>query len=95
MKVRGDHLVEHAVEKAVDLGWFGKNDIDIVDYREIEYGNVVFHKNMEANRKTIHDFLDQQDVIPIGRFGEWAYLWSDQSLLSGMRGVAKVIKKKA
>jgi protoporphyrinogen oxidase len=95
LTIRGDHLVDHAVDKAVELGWFDKNDIDVVDYREIEYGNVVFHKNMEKHRKIIHDFLDEQGVIPIGRFGEWAYLWSDQSLLSGMKGVARAVKKKA
>jgi protoporphyrinogen oxidase len=95
LAIRGERLVEHAVDKAEELGWFGKNDINVVDYREVEYGNVVFHKNMEAHRKAIHDFLDREDVIPIGRFGEWAYFWSDQSLLSGRRGMVKVTKKKA
>jgi hypothetical protein len=93
--VRGDLLLEDVVRKAVALGWFAMKDMDVVDVREIEYGNVVFDKNMERHRGIVHDFLAEQDVIPIGRFGEWAYLWSDQSLLSGMRGVAKVMQKKA
>ncbi len=94
LSIRGDLLANHAIDKAVDLGWFGKNDMEVVDYRELEYGNVVFHKNMEENRKIIHDFLEAQEIISIGRFGEWEYLWSDQSLLSGKQGTAKVMEKK-
>ncbi len=61
------------------------NDIEITDYREVKYANVVFDFERKKNVQIIHNYLDQIAIKYIGRFGEWDYLWSDQSLLSGKK----------
>lgn len=58
-------------------------DIMFMDYRVLPYGNVIFYKGMEADRDSIKEFYTGKGVKLIGRFGEWDYLWSDQSYLSG------------
>lgn len=61
-----------------------EEEIEFVDYRLLPFGNVIFYNGMEKDRKIVKDYLNEAGVFLIGRFGEWDYLWSDQSLLSGM-----------
>lgn len=60
-------------------------DILFMDYRLLQYGNVIFYKGMESIRDQIKKYLTGYGVRLMGRFGEWDYLWSDQSYLSGCR----------
>lgn len=89
-KLSGGDLIEHVVKKGVDMGLFQQEDVEVSDYREAKYANVVFDQEREANLKLIHAYLDQSNITYTGRFGEWDYLWSDQSLLSGMRAANNV-----
>jgi protoporphyrinogen oxidase len=78
-------LIEHVVTKGQEMRLFKATDIVVSDYRKIPYGNVVFEKNMTKHRDEVHHYLGQCGIQYIGRFGEWDYLWSDQSLLSGKK----------
>jgi len=49
----------------------------------IEYGYVIYDKARTKSVKIIREFLDENNIVYCGRFGEWAYLWSDQAFLSG------------
>ena len=64
-----------------------ENDIVFIDHRFLEYGNVIFDVGMERNRKVVLDWAHQEGVMSCGRFGEWDYLWSNQSFLSGYNGL--------
>ena len=35
--------------------------------------------------ETVRDYLFSLGIETIGRFGKWGYLWSDQSLMSGLK----------
>lgn len=82
-KLTGEGLVEHVVEKGEKMKLWTASDIEVSDYREVEYANVVFDFERKKNVGIIHDYLKKESIHYIGRFGEWDYLWSDQSLLSG------------
>jgi protoporphyrinogen oxidase len=60
-----------------------EEDILFADYRLLPYGNVLFLHNMEQERDCIKAYIQNCGIDLIGRFGEWDYLWSDQSYLSG------------
>ena len=62
-----------------------EDDILFLHHKKIPYGNVVYDHGMETRRQIILDYLQKNDVLTAGRFGEWSYLWSDQALLSGKR----------
>lgn len=46
--------------------------------------NEYFTDTIYEARKKVRDYLASVGIETIGRFGEWDYLWSDQSLLSGL-----------
>jgi len=90
-KLSGGSLIDHIIKKGKKMKLWSSNDIEVSDYREVKYANVVFDFNRKKNVKIIHDYLDQIGIKYIGRFGEWDYLWSDQSLLSGKKAVDSII----
>ncbi|MDP3244346.1 MAG: FAD-dependent oxidoreductase [bacterium] len=55
---------------------------DVVD---IKYGYVIYSSNREAAVQRIKDYLRENRIYAAGRYGEWAYLWSDEAILSGRR----------
>ena len=53
----------------------------------------VFDFNRKGNVALIQDYLKSVGIISIGRFGEWDYFWSDQSLLSGIKGAENILNE--
>ena len=60
-----------------------EDEILFMDHRRLEYGNVIFDEGMETKRDTLREYLRMQEISSCGRFGEWDYLWSNQSFMSG------------
>ena len=92
-KLAGGLLIEHIVNRGIKMGIFSMQDIEISDYREVKYANVVFDHERLTNVKKIHQYLDKNEVNYVGRFGEWDYLWSDQSLLSGKKVATRILNQ--
>lgn len=80
-----EYCIKHVKEKFVEMGICEEADIVCEDFRILPYGNVMFTHGMEENRQIVLDYLQECEIISCGRFGEWDYLWSDQSFLSGMK----------
>lgn len=80
-----EELLEKSVDKLIALDIIKKDDILFIDVRFEKYANVIFDHNIYKSRKIVRDYLASIGIETIGRFGEWDYLWSDQSLLSGFR----------
>lgn len=60
-----------------------ENDIIAKDFRIMDFGNIIFRKDTRQNADHIIDWLELNSIHPIGRFGKWDYLWSDQAFKSG------------
>ena len=88
-----DSLVAHIIEKGIQMKLWELDDIAITDYREEKYANIVFDFNRKSNVALIQDYLKSVGIISIGRFGEWDYFWSDQSLLSGIKGAENILNE--
>lgn len=85
-----DDILQHVRQKMIDMNICKEKDILFMDYREVKYANVTFYNNMEYDRDIVKEYLNNQGIILIGRFGEWDYLWSDQSYLSGLRVIDNI-----
>lgn len=82
-------LQERTVGQLIRLGIIKEEDILFVDIRFEPYANVIFEPGIYENRRIVRTYLKSIGIETIGRFGEWDYLWSDQSLLSGLRVVER------
>ena len=80
-------LLDGTVGKLVEQGIIKQEDILFTHVGFEKYANVIFDHLVYENRKKVKDYLQEIGIHPIGRFGEWDYLWSDQSLLSGKNAV--------
>jgi protoporphyrinogen oxidase len=89
-KLIGNALIEHVIEQGEKMKLFTAADVEVSDYRHVNYANVIFDHNRAANRATVQNYLDNCGIKYVGRFGEWDYLWSDQSLLSGKKCAASI-----
>lgn len=86
-------ILEETIVKFIEMGLFTYEDLIVKDIRSEKYANVIFDHNIYKNRKIVLDYLSKNNIISIGRFGEWEYFWSDQSLLSGRDGANKMINR--
>jgi protoporphyrinogen oxidase len=50
-----------------------------------EYANIIFDHDRPKALATVHGYLDDIGVGYCGRYGDWAYLWTDDSFKSGER----------
>jgi hypothetical protein len=44
-----------------------------------------------AALKTVHGYLDDIGIAYCGRYGDWGYMWTDESLKSGELAAEKVL----
>lgn len=77
-------LIDGTLGKLVEIGIIKEEDILFTHVGFEKYANVIFSKSIYDARKSVRDYLASIGIETIGRFGEWDYLWSDQSLMSGM-----------
>ena len=69
------------------MGVLHHEDIMFTHIAFEKYANVIFSAPVYEARTTVRNYLSSIGIETIGRFGEWDYLWSDQSLMSGMKCV--------
>ena len=91
LKKSDEEILEETIEKLIGMGLFEREDLIVKDIRSEKYANVIFDHHIYKNRKIVLDFLEKNKIISVGRFGEWDYFWSDQSMLSGRDGALKLI----
>jgi protoporphyrinogen oxidase len=86
-----ERLKRNTVEGVLKMGLASEGDILFVHHHHLPYGNVVFDLGMEARRDRVRAWLESQGIQVAGRFGEWDYLWSNQSLMSGLRAAERAL----
>lgn len=79
-----EEIKDRTVGKLIERGFIKEEDILFVHLGYEKYANVIFTEPIYEARKIVRDYLSSVGIETIGRFGEWDYLWSDQSLLSGL-----------
>lgn len=84
-----EELKENTRQGIKNMGLAGDEDILFLHHRRLPYGNVVFDLGMEERRDRVRAFVEDCGIALAGRFGEWAYLWSNQSMMSGIQAARK------
>jgi protoporphyrinogen oxidase len=59
----------------------------------IPYANVIFDLDRPEAIKTVHGYLDDLGIAYCGRYGDWGYMWTDESFISGERAAERALSK--
>ncbi|MDD5703762.1 MAG: hypothetical protein PHU23_17140, partial [Dehalococcoidales bacterium] len=59
----------------------------------MQYANVIFDLERADALKTVHGYLDDIGISYCGRYGDWGYLWTDESFKSGENAAQKILEK--
>ena len=78
-----DYPKENTVKALSRMGLCDPEDICLLHHKHVPHGNVIFDLGMEERRDTVREWLMEKGIHLAGRFGEWAYLWSNQAFMSG------------
>jgi protoporphyrinogen oxidase len=57
----------------------------------IPYANVIFDLESTPSKSAVHGYLNDIGIGYCGRYGDWAYIWTDQSFVSGENALQKVL----
>ena len=49
----------------------------------LRYANVIFDHDRASALETVHGYLDELGIAYCGRYGDWGYMWTDESFKSG------------
>jgi protoporphyrinogen oxidase len=61
--------------------------------RLVPYANVIFDLDRTSALKTVHGYLDDIGIAYCGRYGDWGYMWTDESFKSGELAAEKALSK--
>jgi protoporphyrinogen oxidase len=57
----------------------------------LPYANIIFDLDRAAALKTVHGYLDDIGIAYCGRYGDWGYMWTDESFISGEKAADRAI----
>jgi hypothetical protein len=59
----------------------------------IDYANVIFDLDRADALEVVHGFLRDVGVEFCGRYGDWAYIWTDESFISGELAAERALRR--
>src|SRR5712692_6645524 len=57
----------------------------------LRYANVIFDLERADALRTVHGYLDDLGIAYCGRYGDWGYMWTDESFKSGEQAAEKAL----
>ena len=57
----------------------------------LPYANIIFDLDRAAALETVHGYLDDLGIAYCGRYGDWGYMWTDESFKSGELAAEKAL----
>jgi protoporphyrinogen oxidase len=57
----------------------------------LKYANVIFDLDRASALKTVHAYLDDLGIGYCGRYGDWGYMWTDESFKSGEQAAGRIL----
>ena len=87
-----DALIEPVIRDLRRCGLLRENDRVLFSKAMLlPYANVIFDLDRAAALKTVHGYLDDLGIAYCGRYGDWGYMWTDESFISGERAAGRIL----
>ncbi len=68
------------------------DEILFTDTKLCEYANIIFDHDRSAALATVHGYLDDVAIRHCGRYGDWGYMWTDESYKSGEGAAGRALQ---
>jgi protoporphyrinogen oxidase len=59
----------------------------------VRHANVIFDLERAESLKIVHGYLDDLGIHYCGRYGDWGYMWTDESFISGERAAEAALSR--
>lgn len=59
----------------------------------IPFAQIIYDHDRADSVRLIQDFLQENNILSCGRYGEWSYAWSDESFLGGISAASQIIEE--
>ena len=84
--------IEPVIQDLLRIGVLKESDkILFRDAMHIDYANVIFDLERADAVAKVHGYLDDLGIRYCGRYGDWAYIWTDESFVSGEKAAEKAL----
>jgi protoporphyrinogen oxidase len=92
MEGRPEDLLQPVIRDLKRVGLLRDSDrILFTDTKTIEYANIIFDHDRAEALRTVHGFLDDVGIRHCGRYGDWAYYWTDDAFKSGEAAATRAL----
>jgi protoporphyrinogen oxidase len=89
-----DECIQPVLDDLLRCGVLREEDeVLFTNTMHVPYANVIFDLERADALATVHGYLDEVGIAYCGRYGEWAYIWTDESFMSGENAAQKVIDR--
>jgi protoporphyrinogen oxidase len=87
-----DSLIEPVIRDLRKCGLLREDDqILFKNAMLLKYANIIFDLDRAAALKTVHAYLDDLGIAYCGRYGDWGYMWTDESFISGEKAADRIL----
>ncbi|MEO8132505.1 MAG: NAD(P)-binding protein [Betaproteobacteria bacterium] len=87
-----DELIDQVVADLCKSGTLREDDEIISRHATmVRYANVIFDLDRTAAVESVHGYLKDIGIHYCGRYGDWGYMWTDESFISGERAAESAL----
>lgn len=84
--------MEEVVRGLRRCGFIHENDrILLQDVAINRYANVIYDQDRAGAVEAVHGFLQEQNILYCGRYGDWNHAWTDQAFISGEEAARRLL----
>ena len=91
---RPEDCIEPVIRDLIRCGILRESDQILFRHAmHLKYANVIFDLERALTLPTVHGYLNDLGIEYCGRYGDWEYLWTDQSFISGEKAAQRVLDR--
>jgi protoporphyrinogen oxidase len=86
LTVPTEQIIDRVIADLKKVGILNESDRIVTRHASVvRHANVIFDLERAEAIKQVHGFLDDVGIRYCGRYGDWGYMWTDESFISGER----------
>jgi protoporphyrinogen oxidase len=87
-----EDLIDQVIADLRRVGTLREEDVILSRHATtVRYANVIFDLERAAALETVHGYLKDVGIDYCGRYGDWGYMWTDESYISGERAAESAL----